>query len=99
MFRMRVKEVESIDNELIKKTNKILIDAEKSDLLSLDEIAEKLELIDEEFWRNGECSINLKVQTKESEAIIELGKEYSFDPTLENLFYLEDIFGKNVIQI
>tara|TARA_B100000965_G_scaffold263540_1_gene222458 strand:- start:878 stop:4315 length:3438 start_codon:yes stop_codon:yes gene_type:complete len=99
MFRMRVKEVESIDNELIKKTNKILIDAEKSDLLSLDEISEKLELIDEEFWRNGECSINLKVQTKESEAIIELGKEYSFDPTLENLFYLEDIFGKNVIQI
>jgi hypothetical protein len=41
----------------------------------------------------------LKVQTKESEAIIQLGKEYSFNPTLENLFYLEDIFGKNVIQI
>ncbi len=99
MFRMRVKEVESIDNELIKKTNKILIDLEKSDLLSLDEIAEKLELIEEEFWRNGECSINFKVQTRESEAIIELGNEYSFDPTLENLFYLEDIFGKNVIQI
>ena len=38
-------------------------------------------------------------KTKESEAIIELGKEYRFDPTLENLFYLEDIFGKNVIQI
>ena len=99
MFRMRVKEVESIDNELIKKINKILLDLEKTDLLSLDEMAEKLELIDDDFWSNGECNINLKVQTKESEAIIELGKEYSFNPTLKNLFYLEDIFGKNVIQI
>ena len=62
-------------------------------------MAEKLELIDDEFWSSGECNINLKVQTKESEAIIQLGKEYSFIPTLENLFYLEDIFGKNVIQI
>jgi hypothetical protein len=44
-------------------------------------MAEKLELIDDEFWRNGECNINLKVQTKESEAIIQLGKEYSFIPT------------------
>ena len=99
MFRMRVKEVESINNELIKKINEILLDVEKSDLLSLDEMAEKLELIDDEFWSDGECNINLKVQTKESEAIIQLGKEYSFNPTLENLFYLEDIFGKNVIQI
>ena len=62
-------------------------------------MAEKLELIDDDFWSNGECNINLKVQTKESEAIIELGKEYSFNPPLKNLFYLEDIFGKNVIQI
>tara|TARA_B100000575_G_scaffold125398_1_gene100056 strand:+ start:21 stop:1088 length:1068 start_codon:yes stop_codon:yes gene_type:complete len=99
MFRMRVKEVQSIDDELVKKTNEILIDLQKSDILSLENMAEKLELIDSEFWNDGACSINLKVQTDESEAIIKLGKEYNFSPTLENLFYLEDILGKNVIQL
>ena len=99
MFRMRVKEVQSIDDELVKKTNEILIDLQKSDILSLEKMAEKLELIDSEFWNDGACSINLKVQTDESEAIIKLGKEYNFNPTLENLFYLEDILGKNVIQL
>ena len=99
MFRMRVKEVQSIDDELVKRTNEILIDLQKSDILSLENMAEKLELIDSEFWNDGVCSINLKVQTDESEAIIELGKEYNFNPTLENLFYLEDILGKNVIQL
>ena len=99
MFRMRVKEVQSIDDELVKKTNEILIDLQKSDILSLENMAEKLELIDSEFWNDGACSINLKVQTDESEAIIKLGKEYNFNPTLENLFYLEDILGKNVIQL
>ena len=99
MFRMRIKEVQSIDDELVKKTNEILIDLQKSDILSLENMAEKLELIDSEFWNDGACSINLKVQTDESEAIIKLGKEYNFNPTLENLFYLEDILGKNVIQL
>ena len=99
MFRMRIKEVQSIDDELVKKTNEILIDLQKSDILSLENMAEKLELIDNEFWNDGACSINLKVQTDESEAIIKLGKEYNFNPTLENLFYLEDILGKNVIQL
>ena len=99
MFRMRVKEVQSVDDELVKKTNEILIDLQKSDILSLENMAEKLELIDSEFWNDGACSINLKVQTDESEAIIKLGKEYNFNPTLENLFYLEDILGKNVIQL
>ena len=99
MFRMRVKEVKSIDEELSKKTKEILIDATKSDSITLDDFSEKLELIENIFWKEGTCGINLKVQTNESEAIIELGDEYKFKPTLENLFYLEEIFGKDVIQI
>ena len=63
------------------------------------DFSEKLELIENIFWKEGTCGINLKVQTNESEAIIELGDEYKFKPTLENLFYLEEIFGKDVIQI
>ena len=99
MFRMRVKEVKSIDEELSKKTKEILIDTMKSDWITLDDFSEKLELIENIFWKEGTCGINLKVQTNESEAIIELGDEYKFKPTLENLFYLEEIFGKDVIQI
>ena len=99
MFRMRVKEVKSIDEELSKKTKEILIDTMKSDSITLDDFSEKLELIENNFWKEGTCGINLKVQTNESEAIIELGDEYKFKPTLENLFYLEEIFGKDVIQI
>ena len=99
MFRMRVKEVKSIDEELSKKTKEILMDATKSDSITLDDFSEKLELIENIFWKEGTCGINLKVQTNESEAIIELGDEYKFKPTLENLFYLEEIFGKDVIQI
>ena len=99
MFRMRVKEVKSIDEELSKKTKEILIDTMKSDSITLDDFSEKLELIENIFWKEGTCGINLKVQTNESEAIIELGDEYKFKPTLENLFYLEEIFGKGVVQI
>ena len=99
MFRMRVKEVKSIDEELSKKTKEVLIDTMKSDSITLDDFSEKLELIENIFWKEGTCGINLKVQTNESEAIIELGDEYKFIPTLENLFYLEEIFGKDVIQI
>ena len=99
MFRMRVKEVTTIDNEFIKKINSIEIDLSKSDLLSLDNFGEKLEHIDSKFWSEGSCEINLKVQTNKSEAIIELGSRYKFVPNIENLFYLEDLFGKDSLKV
>tara|TARA_B100000963_G_scaffold156518_1_gene136187 strand:- start:996 stop:4430 length:3435 start_codon:yes stop_codon:yes gene_type:complete len=99
MFRMRVKEVTTIDNEFIKKINSIEIDLSKSDLLSLDNFGEKLEHIDSKFWSEGSCEINLKVQTNKSEAIIELGNRYKFVPNIENLFYLEDLFGKDSLKV
>ena len=99
MFRMRVKEVTTIDSEFIKKINSIEIDLSKSDLLSLDNFGEKLEHIDSKFWSEGSCEINLKVQTNKSEAIIELGNRYKFVPNIENLFYLEDLFGKDSLKV
>ena len=99
MFRMRVKEVTTIDSEFIKKINSIEIDLSKSDLLSLDNFGEKLEHIDSKFWSEGSCEINLKVQTNKSEAIIELGNKYKFVPNIENLFYLEDLFGKDSLKV
>ena len=99
MFRMRVKEVSTIDNELKRKISSIEIDVSKSDLLSLENFGDKLELIDSKFWSDGSCRINLKVQSNNSEAIIELGDEYKFVPNIENLFYLEDLFGKDTLKV
>ena len=99
MFRMRVKEVSTIDEELKRKISSIEIDVSKSDLLSLENFGDKLELIDSKFWSDGSCRINLKVQSNNSEAIIELGDEYKFVPNIENLFYLEDLFGKDTLKV
>ena len=99
MFRMRVKEVSTIDNELKRKISSIEIDVSKSDLLSLENFGDKLELIDSKFWSDGSCRINLKVQSNNSEAIIELGDDYKFVPNIENLFYLEDLFGKDTLKV
>ena len=65
----------------------------------LDNFGEKLEHIDSKFWSEGSCEINLKVQTNKSEAIIELGNRYKFVPKIENLFYLEDLFGKDSLKV
>ena len=99
MYRMRVKEIHTIDSELIKKINEVLIDIEKSDAASLEDFSERLTSIDKDFWNEGSCNLNVKVIKNESEATIDLGDDYEFSPTLENLFSLEDIFGKNIIEI
>ena len=99
MYRMRVKEIHTIDSELIKKTDEVLIDIEESDAASLEDFSERLNSIDKDLWKEGSCKLNVKVIQNESEAIIDLGDDFKFSPTLENLFFLEDIFGKNIIEI
>ena len=32
--------------------------------------------------------------SEQSEAVVDIGDNFKFSPTIENLFYLEDIFGK-----
>ena len=41
----------------------------------------------------------MRVTSEKSEAIIDIGDEYKFKPSLENFFSLEDVFGKNIIEI
>ena len=96
---MRVKEIHTIDSELIKKIDGVLIDIEKSDAASLEDFSERLNSIDKDLWKEGSCKLNVKVIKNESEATIDLGDDFKFSPTLENLFFLEDIFGKNIIEI
>ncbi len=98
MFRMRVKEVCQIDNELNKKLKEIVINLDNSQIFSIEEFSKILDTVDRSFWENGNCRLNVKVTTDKSEAIIDIGESFKFNPTLENLFYLEDIFGKNILE-
>ena len=99
MFRMRVKEVHSLDSELSKKVKDVVINLEESELISLDEFSDKLEKVKREFWTTSGCNLFVKVITNDSEAIIDIGEKFRFEPTIENLNFLDDIFGKNALEI
>ena len=99
MFRMRVKEIHSIDHELNKKIKEVVIDIKDSNAVSISDFSEHLDNIDKDFWKDGSCRVNVRVITDKSEAIIDIGDNFKFVPSLENFFLLEDIFGKNIIEI
>ena len=99
MYRMRVKEVHTLDSELPKKVLKIIVNIEKSELLSLDKFSEKLDEIDASFWKEGLCQLHIRVSTDESEAIINIGDNFKFLPTLSNISYLKELFGSEALEI
>jgi DNA polymerase-3 subunit alpha len=99
MFRMRVKEVKSLDQELSKKIQEVILNLEKSDLFSLEELSEKLEKVNKDFWKSTGCNLHIKVITNDSEAIIDMGDKFKFEPTLSNLSLLDETFGKNALEI
>ena len=99
MFRMRVKEVHSLDSELSKKVNNVVINLKESELVSLDEFSNKLDKVKRDFWTKSGCNLHVKVITNGSEAIIDIGERFRFEPTIDNLNFLDDIFGKNAIEI
>jgi hypothetical protein len=96
---MRVKEVQSLDKELLKKIKEVTLNIEKSDLFSLEDFSEKLEKLNKELWKSSGCNLNVKVITNNSEAIIDMGDRYKFEPTLSNLSLLDETFGKNALEI
>ncbi len=99
MFRMRVKEVHSLDSELSKKVNNVVINLKESELVSLDEFSNKLDTVKRDFWTKSGCNLHVKVITNGSEAIIDIGERFKFEPTIDNLNFLDDIFGKNALEI
>ncbi|MDB3996961.1 DNA polymerase III subunit alpha [Gammaproteobacteria bacterium] len=99
MFRMRVKEVKSLDSELSKKIQEITLNLEKSDLFSLEELSGRLEKLNKDLWKTSGCNLNVKVITNDSEAIIDLGDKFKFEPKLSNLSLLDETFGKNALEI
>ena len=99
MFRMRVKEILTVDSELDKRIKEITIDINNSKAISLNKFSEYLETFNKDFWTDGSCRLNVRVTSDKSEAIIDIGDQYKFKPSLENFFILEDVFGKNIIEI
>ena len=99
MFRMRLKEVNLIEDELSSRINSIIINPENNSEESLAKLTNNLSKVPNEVWGSGNCSIRLKVFNKESEAIVELGEEYLLKPSQENLNLLRGIFGSNSIKI
>ena len=99
MFRMRVKEINTLNNELEKKVSEVVINLKNSKFLSLEQFSEQLDSVDKSFWEKGTCRLNVKVTSNNSEAVIDIGDNFKFIPNLENLFFLEDIFGKDILEI
>jgi DNA polymerase-3 subunit alpha len=99
MFRMRLKEVSMVEDELLLRINSIIISADNSSKESLEKLTKNLSSVPKEVWGSGNCSIKLKVFNQESEAIIELGEDYLLKPSQENLNILRGIFGSNSIKI
>ena len=71
----------------------------EGDNLPIDEFSKKLEKVKREFWTKSGCNLHVKVITNGSEAIIDIGERFRFEPTIDNLNFLDDIFGKNAIEI
>ena len=99
MFRMRVKEINTLNNELEKKVSEVVINLKNSKFLSLEKFSEQLDSVDKSFWEMGTCRLNVRVTSNNSEAVIDIGDNFKFIPNLENLFFLEDIFGKDILEI
>ena len=99
MFRMRVKEVLTVDSILNKRVKEVTIDINSSNASSLTKFSEYLDAFDKDFWKNGSCRLNVRVTSEQSEAIIEIGDEFKFTPSLESFFSLEDVFGKDIVEI
>ena len=99
MFRMRVREILTVDSELDKRIKEITIDIKNSKAISLNKFSEYLDTFNKDFWTDGSCRLNVRVTSDKSEAIIDIGDQYKFKPSLENFFILEDVFGKNIIEI
>jgi DNA polymerase-3 subunit alpha len=99
MFRMRVKEVLTVDSILNKRVKEVTIDINSSNANSLIKFSEYLDAFDKDFWKNGSCRLNVRVTSEQSEAIIEIGDEFKFTPSLESFFSLEDVFGKDIVEI
>ncbi|MBD63052.1 MAG: DNA polymerase III subunit alpha [Gammaproteobacteria bacterium] len=99
MYKMKVSSVSSLDSQMGKGNQFVMIDATNlsNDLIQSNLL--NLKNLNGDFWKHGNCKIHLKVLHENSEAVIELGEDFKLMPSSENLKLLKDIFGEEAIQL
>ena len=98
MYRMRVKNINVVESDLVDSKKDLLIICDTVNGDSLQEIKLKLNKIDSDFW-GGESKVKLKILKDSSEALISLNDNFMIDLNSENLDNLRSIFGDNKIKL
>ncbi len=98
MYRMRVKNINAVESDLVDSKKDLLIICDTLSGDSLQEIKLKLNKIDPDFW-GGESKVKLKILKDSTEALISLNDNFMIDLNSENLDNLRSIFGDNKIKL
>jgi DNA polymerase-3 subunit alpha len=98
MYRMRVKNINAVESDLVDSKKDLLIICDTTNGDSLQEIKLKLNKIDSDFW-GGESKVKLKILKDNAEALISLNDNFMIDLSSENLDNLRSIFGDNKIKL
>jgi len=98
MYRMRVKNINAVESDLVDSKKDLLIICDTVSGDSLQEIKLKLNKIDPDFW-GGESKVKLKILKDSTEALISLNENFMIDLNSENLDNLRSIFGDNKIKL
>ncbi len=98
MYRMRVKNINAVESDLVDSKKDLLIICDTVNGDSLQEIKLKLNKIDSDFW-GGESKVKLKILKDGTEALISLNDNFMIDLNSENLDNLRSIFGDNKIKL
>ena len=98
MYRMRVKNINAVESDLVDSKKDLLIICDTVSGDSLQEIKVKLNKIDPDFW-GGESKVKLKILKDSTEALISLNDNFMIDLNSENLDNLRSIFGDNKIKL
>ena len=98
MYRMRVKNINAVESDLVDSKKDLLIICDTANGDSLQEIKLKLNKIDSDFW-GGESKVKLKILKDNAEALISLNDNFMIDLSSENLDNLRSVFGDNKIKL
>ena len=98
MYRMRVKNINAVESDLVDSKKDLLIICDTVSGDSRQEIKLKLNKIDPDFW-GGESKVKLKILKDSTEALISLNDNFMIDLNSENLDNLRSIFGDNKIKL
>ena len=99
MFKLDIKRIELLDNELSEKSGSLIVDLTNNNDAEVQESISKLKKLNGNFWDEQSCTVKLKVSKNNTCALIKLGDQYSVPPTSENIKILNEIFNTDKISL